>query len=118
MAAAASGPGVQALLNEWQERAEESGRGSHTCLAWGRGQHRESGLRLLPKGTPHIQACGNGIHALFTVKRAVQAGGRLCAEQPGNRGPRVVGHKCTLLKRSFHKVMLILNMKGKQHSLI
>lgn len=55
-----------------------------------------------------------------TVRHYVRCASRawLCAEQLGNRGPRVAGHKCTLLKRPFHKVMLILNMKEKQHSLI
>lgn len=35
----------------------------------------------------------------------------------GARDLRAVGHKGTLLKTSFHEVMLILNIKGKQHSL-
>ena len=33
------------------------------------------------------------------------------------RGPRVAGHKCILLKRTFHEVTLVLTVKGKWHSL-
>ena len=35
----------------------------------------------------------------------------------GARGPRVVGHKCTLLERSLHEVTRVLTVKEKWHSL-
>lgn len=55
--------------------------------------------------------------AVYNQVHYVSMGLTLCGTSRA-RGPSVVGHKCTALKRSLHDVILVLNVKEKQHPLI